>query len=454
MATARHRASVVSLRPDHRLWRTVAALLLLIWALSGRMESPVGGWEVRNAAAVLATLLTAMVLAFSKQPPVVRRSSWIVLASVTLLHFVVLINAAVLGASDSTPQVAFDVFHSIAPLAMLLLVIRDFRDFVNVLIALEVFGAILLGLGALELRSLTDAGPGWSAFGTTFTFYRIEALAAGAAGALAMLAPQGKSRWIHLTLATLFLYAGLRSSSLGAFIGSAIAGILMMVVLVGRGSYRQAAAVTGVFAIAFGALFYTQSLMISARVSNARPQDVSAVVSQDPRRTSPDQEEEQDLVKVITKNGPVPLVDYLVEQKLVVVSDRTQRIGMALAAVSDFSMEPLWGIGWNRFSYVAILDIDRHMGTYSYPHNVVLEFASQAGLVGLLALLIANIAAVAVAGQRIANHQWLLGLGAAAAALFTGSLLGGNWYDLRLYWLALILISMVPRASAASTTKR
>ena len=95
----------------------------------------------------------------------------------------------------------------------------------------------------------------------------------------------------------------------------------------------------------------------------------------------------QILNKVLYPNSPRP-------QDLVVVVDRSHRVRLLARAWLDFLESPWLGKGLGGYRFVSSTSYDPQPRTYTYPHNLLLEFLATVGIVGTLGFAAAVIYAL------------------------------------------------------------
>jgi O-antigen ligase len=114
-------------------------------------------------------------------------------------------------------------------------------------------------------------------------------------------------------------------------------------------------------------------------------------------------------------------------------------------AVSAFEAHPLIGVGTGGFATIA-RDTVTFAG-YEYPHNTVLQFAAELGIVGAsLAVYIVALALLARTPQTVA---WLA-VRALGAFYVLNALVSGALYDERMLWGLLFLLLCAPVPAAAT----
>jgi len=110
---------------------------------------------------------------------------------------------------------------------------------------------------------------------------------------------------------------------------------------------------------------------------------------------------------------------------------------------------PLWGVGLDNFLYAYrgryILDAAWQEPDLNHPHNLVLDFATRLGLLGLLAggWLIAQLARALRRAARTVNAEWrpvVVGLGGALAAMLAHGLVDHSFFLVDLAFVFYLLL--------------
>lgn len=118
---------------------------------------------------------------------------------------------------------------------------------------------------------------------------------------------------------------------------------------------------------------------------------------------------------------------------VIVFRDSTQRVRMWLHAFGLFRSNPLIGVGRGGYELGLFYAGDGYprVVTYTYPHNLIIEYVVMYGLVGLLALALA-LAVTAGAYVRAAiSAQETTVFIALALALLLSAMTGGTLFDVR-----------------------
>ncbi|MDR6864140.1 O-antigen ligase family protein [Phycicoccus sp. 3266] len=109
------------------------------------------------------------------------------------------------------------------------------------------------------------------------------------------------------------------------------------------------------------------------------------------------------------------------------------RRALLKATLGVASQHP-WGIGWgNLYNYLPNYAIDSEQGLKQYPHNLLAESLTEAGLVGV-ALLVASLIVVFVRARRSQTSDAPLLLALLTAA-FAGSMLSSDVIGNQLMWV-------------------
>jgi O-antigen ligase len=114
-------------------------------------------------------------------------------------------------------------------------------------------------------------------------------------------------------------------------------------------------------------------------------------------------------------------------------------------AVSAFEAHPILGVGTAGFASIT-RDTVTFAG-YDYPHNTVLQFAAELGIVG--AILAVYMVALALFARTPQTAAWLA-VRALGAFFVLNALVSGALYDERMLWGLLLLLLCAPVPAAAT----
>lgn len=129
----------------------------------------------------------------------------------------------------------------------------------------------------------------------------------------------------------------------------------------------------------------------------------------------------------------------------------TGREGLQATAWRTMTEQP-FGIGWgNLYNYLSGSDAITSQGYDQYPHNVLLEVGSEAGIIGLLILIFILTRAAKTPGLRDSPEG--LALAAVSVYAFTGAMFSSDIIGNRLCWvlLGILLGCSIVRANATQS---
>lgn len=112
-----------------------------------------------------------------------------------------------------------------------------------------------------------------------------------------------------------------------------------------------------------------------------------------------------------------------------------------------FLSSPWHGVGLDGFYVLAGQDLGE-----LYPHNIVLSFAAEGGVIGLVLLVLAVVSSVSGARRRgalCAEHWFVI---AAIVFVFMASQFSGSYYDARSFWVLLVVWGWRVPAGPSSRT--
>lgn len=132
-------------------------------------------------------------------------------------------------------------------------------------------------------------------------------------------------------------------------------------------------------------------------------------------------------------------VRYLMERRfnwaVIVESGYGSRDNLWSAAMDIFSTAPIFGQGMDSFYALA-----RDTTGFPYPHNILLELASDLGVLGLATLaLVIILFVISIRRDRVSITATQLAMIAAAAFTFFASMFSGDFFDARLTWIFAVL---------------
>lgn len=124
-----------------------------------------------------------------------------------------------------------------------------------------------------------------------------------------------------------------------------------------------------------------------------------------------------------------------------VFSDRSERMTLWVKAVSEFSSSPLVGRGLS--TYEAILVGADHLlpNVYRYPHNLLLEVASEGGLIALSLTILAGVLSFVLVSTSEAPLPIRIVASMFMAYMLIAVMFGGDFYDSRMFWLTGVLMA-------------
>lgn len=123
------------------------------------------------------------------------------------------------------------------------------------------------------------------------------------------------------------------------------------------------------------------------------------------------------------------------------LNDRSTRLVFWAEAVRAASRSPIVGNGIGSFQVTVVNNSTMRPDTYPYPHNLILEIASEAGAVGVVLLFLALFAAAFAPATSPASVTTRIYVMAFMVFLFLGTMFSGDFYDSRLLWLGAITLT-------------
>lgn len=441
-----------------RVWFTLIAVLA-VWATAARNES-------RQRRVDLSALV------------------W--LSALASLYAYLVVNSLLAGERSATLLFVYDTLIIGIQLFLVFRLVESEADLLwfartAVLAGLALFGFCVLGFGNPDLN-----GHGWAPFGGPITFYRIEFFAFCCALLLYAIS-RWRWSWVHLVSAAVLLFSALASLSKAAFVASlaVIAGLLFWLLATSR--YRWAAVLSGVAAASYIAFFVlpgtTFGASFVARVSEAG--DVPTVLLD--IRECPDGRADQEARSTFCvkepKTGkilqpeelPVAMQAQLrsvvaaygypeqalpmgrvveLASRIVLMRDASGRLTMAARAWDMFRSNRWFGAGMGTFELGDVNQYTKEVMMYRYPHNIVLEMAATAGVVGLALFALAIFTGLLVAQRQVLKRPPLAFLMVYAPFMLIASMFGGDFFDYRVCWLALaLLVASSPHMAGAETAR-
>lgn len=327
----------------------------------------------------------------------------------------------------------------------------------------------VIGIGALYLTiaianqfldPYNNFGLGWGWPGSAITFNRIMFSAAACMLALAL----NSSRWRPYMVATCAVFAAAAIGSLqkSALLGVVAAFMVGYFFLLTIANWMTIAKTTAACALAITLAIPIFGDKILGRVSQSVDTGGNISIGQlKPGLPSP----EGDNYQIAPDSGiHHPIVgqpsqfayrsDYCVferrpDNRMVVdhscrgngFADRSERLVLWAEALRDFASNPILGKGLA--SYEAVLIGTEHLlpSPYKYPHNLLFEVAAEGGIVALGLTIIAGALAFLLMSTseaplpiRIVGSMYMV-------YMLIAVMLGGDFYDSRLFWLAAALMA-------------
>lgn len=127
--------------------------------------------------------------------------------------------------------------------------------------------------------------------------------------------------------------------------------------------------------------------------------------------------------------------------------DQTDRLSLWLEALRGWVAQPIFGNGLGSYHVVFIQPDMLTPDEYRYPHNLFLEVAFEGGTIGFLVLIGALMIALYTALRTAAPSTVAIPVLGVAGFIGLSMLFAGNFYDSRLFWLSLVMLSSWQRSS-------
>lgn len=386
-------------------WVPVVSGLIAFTLLSGLASLgrflpfvPAGWGEIRLWGTTLLVLLAAW-QAWRERPPL-GEAGWVLLPLGALAAFVVLRSVPQWPGPLAQRYVAHGILLACQAAAIWVLC-RDRRMVLGVLAWSILAGVLLFFAGVLGLGQRGYMNTAWEPFSTSVTLYRLAGLGAAAAFTIVLSRQRAVygpwlAGWVLVSGALVFA----SFSSLGRIVPFALGGALAWIAvgLSARRRYRLAVAAFLVVAMAAAVFFATPA----GKVFTNRYKVLS---SQEERFRS-----------------------------------SVGRVVLFTEALRVFKTRPLVGVGPEGFRVVETVRQRPDYGfEYRYPHNVVLELLALDGAIGGALLVVALLAPLVPVLRASAASDAALVLAAYLPFALIASLVSGDLYDIRLYWLVALL---------------
>jgi O-antigen ligase len=404
------------------------------------------------------------------------------LISLFILCVYMIVNISFLGNSQMGMSYLSDTLLVIASLALISILFHSESDLVVFAVAAEVIGMFLFLLCLLGFGNPDLNGIGWAPIGGPVTFYRIEFLSFCSALYLYRRTTH-RSSILHLIVAALGLFSTLASLSKAAMLGAAVVILISLFWLLSKKEYRTAIVIIVLTMVVFLSFTHFKGTLMRARIDEASSNmlvrgasiwDIHSehwafkILRKYKSRAKIDfadldREQQEELLAFVTlsslshdekektKNRLLSTtyasrefaswLEYTT--RVVILSDRTDRITMALRAWGLFKNNRWFGIGIGNYRFAVVNTYTKEIEVYSYPHNIVLEIAATTGAVGVLIFGGLLFLSALFLQQRLFYHMPLLFLLGYLVFVFITALYTGDNYDFRLFWYmtTMILVS-------------
>jgi O-antigen ligase len=131
---------------------------------------------------------------------------------------------------------------------------------------------------------------------------------------------------------------------------------------------------------------------------------------------------------------------YLSENKLILLFDRSDRLSMWTLALRNFKDNPVLGLGYGNFIHTGFyLYYLEGSPIYGYPHNILLEIASQTGLIGLTIFTILVTYSFILQFRTYKISSLSMYFTSFICFFFFVSQFGGDLYDFRYFWILALI---------------
>ena len=374
---------------------------------------PPGWGEIRVWGTTFLVLLT--IYAWPRQRPRLDDAGWTVVPLIAL--------AAFMGAR-SLPQLPSGAARTYVVNAGLLaaqgvtiwVLARDERTVKAILWWFVLVTLVLFIAGAWGVGQHEFVRRGWAPFGTSTSLYRLMGLglAAVLAISLSSRSSPGIPGWVAWAMATCaFAYAAL--ATLGRVVPLALLGLLVWVSLglAARSRYRVSVALIALVGITAAIAWVTMSGDFKMRYSRINLEFATGGQ---------------------VANAPSHTPEF------------TGRLRLFSEALRIFKEHPVIGAGPEGY---LVPDprptANQGHAPYRYPHNVVLEFLALGGAWGGGLVVLAILAPLVPALRAAARSDAAVALGGYLPFALVASMVSGDVYDFRLYWVVALLIPLVRR---------
>jgi O-Antigen ligase len=266
---------------------------------------------------------------------------------------------------------------------------------------------------------------------------------------LAAYLAKARLHWVlGLFLGSYFLFSGSMKVALLSLI------VMMVVGALGLGATRKALHLPvfwGAVLLALGAAILSQDFANTAsrlyQLSLAPEQSQTAPAPETQAQTAQTPPPDTAPIIPIHPDCAAAQSPAFCSSPLVTINDQTERVRLWAHGAALIAKAPLFGQGSGLFNLPLRYEVYTSSGlvtvlnTYTYPHNLFLDVGVTHGLLGLTALLVVLLIGLGVMLSTYARGPAATGLIAAAFAILTSSMTGGDFYDAR-YLLLLPFIAL------------
>lgn len=132
-------------------------------------------------------------------------------------------------------------------------------------------------------------------------------------------------------------------------------------------------------------------------------------------------------------------MDGQARNNLFTFNDGTQRVRMATRAIELWSNDKLNGIGIGNYHITLLNGAWDGVEPYYYPHNVTLEILYSTGIIGFAIYAAVIVAFLIVLFRQMLATPEAAALGCGAILVLLTSHFAGDFYDMRMFWLFVIV---------------
>lgn len=456
----------------------LASIFFVFWVICGKMS--IDRLSVALPAIEIRWFFMALVfclfpLAFSFRMPTATGIGFrIYMASI--MTFFLFFSALIFWHTPTHLGYLFDVLHILLQVIVLIFLVKRYEKFgLVVALTIIVFAYCLMISAFLQYYSLPEIyGSGLHAFGSPFTFHRIQLLSLGA---LIYLATQS-SRDFHAALYIFFsipntisIYLSLSKTSMLSLI---LFGIVVCLLLLIKRQWRLGLFLGIAMIVSWSVFQFSRIDIFIERIDHAFSTEVivvagpsistEVIVSAEPV-TCPNITEHGEQLGSYYISGNVTNIalaycssdqSKTIGQDLICtsfcLSEKTSRFVLWIESLRRISDATFLGSGPGNFLIIGRNPYTGVREMYRHPHNIFLEVILGTGVLGgglfLITIILGLYSFVDIARLQLGNIPALGGI----IYILLGAQFGGDLYDFRLFWLIATAILYLKQFPATDLT--